>query len=77
MLQAQLDDAETSATLAHVERDCVLLLVDEGIDLKMSRGQVWRFLGPNGSGKMTTIRMICGPVATDIAIAVDGNASRA
>lgn len=31
-----------------------------GIDLQMPRGQVWGFLGPNGSGKTTTIRMICG-----------------
>ncbi len=30
------------------------------VDLKMPRGQVWGFLGPNGSGKTTTIRMICG-----------------
>jgi len=30
------------------------------IDLQMPRGQVWGFLGPNGSGKTTTIRMICG-----------------
>ena len=32
----------------------------ENIDLRMPRGQVWGFLGPNGSGKTTTIRMICG-----------------
>ena len=31
-----------------------------GVDLQMPRGQVWGFLGPNGSGKTTTIRMICG-----------------
>jgi len=35
-------------------------LAVNGIDLKMPRGQVWGFLGPNGSGKTTTIRMICG-----------------
>lgn len=32
----------------------------DGIDIQMPRGEVWGFLGPNGSGKTTTIRMICG-----------------
>jgi ABC-2 type transport system ATP-binding protein len=35
-------------------------LAVNGIDLQMPQGQVWGFLGPNGSGKTTTIRMICG-----------------
>ncbi len=32
----------------------------DGVDLQMPHGEVWGFLGPNGSGKTTTIRMICG-----------------
>lgn len=32
----------------------------DGVDIAMPRGEVWGFLGPNGSGKTTTIRMICG-----------------
>ena len=32
----------------------------DGVSIRMPRGQVWGFLGPNGSGKTTTIRMICG-----------------
>lgn len=32
----------------------------KGVDLQMPKGKVWGFLGPNGSGKTTTIRMICG-----------------
>ena len=30
------------------------------IDIAVPSGQVWGFLGPNGSGKTTTIRMLCG-----------------
>ncbi len=30
------------------------------LDLVINRGEVFGFLGPNGSGKTTTIRMLCG-----------------
>lgn len=32
----------------------------DGIDLAVPRGSVFGFLGPNGSGKTTTIRMLLG-----------------
>lgn len=32
----------------------------DGIDLNVPRGQVFGFLGPNGSGKTTTIRILTG-----------------
>ncbi|HET9023786.1 MAG TPA: ABC transporter ATP-binding protein [Burkholderiaceae bacterium] len=35
------------------------------IDLRVPRGQVCGFLGPNGSGKTTTIRMLCGLLDAD------------
>ncbi|MGH8491558.1 MAG: ABC transporter ATP-binding protein [Moraxellaceae bacterium] len=39
--------------------------VVDHIDLKVSRGEIFGFLGPNGSGKTTTIRMLCGLLTPD------------
>jgi ABC-2 type transport system ATP-binding protein len=36
-----------------------LVAVDH-LDLEIARGEVFGLLGPNGSGKTTTIRMLCG-----------------
>ncbi len=36
------------------------LVAVDALDLEIPRGQVFGLLGPNGSGKTTTIRMLCG-----------------
>jgi ABC-2 type transport system ATP-binding protein len=36
------------------------LVAVESLDLEVRRGEVFGLLGPNGSGKTTTIRMLCG-----------------
>ncbi len=39
--------------------------VVNGIDMQVRRGEIFGFLGPNGSGKTTSIRMICGLLTPD------------
>jgi ABC-2 type transport system ATP-binding protein len=39
--------------------------VVDKFSIQVPRGQVWGFLGPNGSGKTTTIRMLCGLLRPD------------
>jgi ABC-2 type transport system ATP-binding protein len=45
-------------------RDFGTLRAVDGLTIEVRRGSVFGFLGPNGSGKTTTIRMLLGLIAT-------------
>jgi len=57
--------ASTSAisTSALTKRFASGQVAVDGVDLEVPHGSVYGFLGPNGSGKTTTIRMLLGLVA--------------
>ncbi|HEY3554708.1 MAG TPA: ATP-binding cassette domain-containing protein, partial [Casimicrobiaceae bacterium] len=39
--------------------------VVDDVSIRVPRGLIFGFLGPNGSGKTTTIRMLCGLLTPD------------
>jgi ABC-2 type transport system ATP-binding protein len=39
--------------------------VVDHFDMQVAKGRIYGFLGPNGSGKTTTIRMLCGLLTPD------------
>ncbi len=39
--------------------------VVDNVDMQVAEGEIYGFLGPNGSGKTTTIRLLCGLLTPD------------
>lgn len=49
----------------HLRKEFYGKAVVDDVSLRVKAGEIFGFLGPNGSGKTTTIRMICGLLTPD------------
>jgi len=62
------DDANNGAIAVEVEgltKSFAGKVVVRDLSMRVRRGQIYGFLGPNGSGKTTTLRMLCGLLTPD------------
>jgi len=57
--------AETIIELSQISKSYGKVKAIDGISLDVKRGEILVMLGPNGSGKTTTIRLICGVIFPD------------
>jgi ABC-2 type transport system ATP-binding protein len=53
-------DASEAVHVENLRRNFGTFAAVDGIDLSVSKGEIFGFLGPNGAGKSTTIRILCG-----------------
>ena len=60
MTSAAPDEHPPAVRAERLRKTFDSLVAVEGLDLEIAKGEVFGLLGPNGSGKTTTIRMLCG-----------------
>jgi len=60
-----MTDSELAIDVTGVTKRFGDKTVVNAIDLQVRRGEIYGFLGPNGSGKTTFIRMLCGLLTPD------------
>ncbi|MEP6781826.1 MAG: ABC transporter ATP-binding protein [Gemmatimonadaceae bacterium] len=60
--QASRARAEIAIRTQQLRKEYGKIVAVENLDLEIKRGEVFGMLGPNGSGKTTAIRMLCGLV---------------
>jgi ABC-2 type transport system ATP-binding protein len=65
MSRADSDDSELIIDVAGLSKSFGERKVVDDFGLQVPRGAIYGFLGPNGSGKTTTIRMVCGLLRPD------------
>jgi len=60
-----MSDAPTAITVSGLTKIFGERTVVDHFDMEVPKGAIYGFLGPNGSGKTTTIRMMCGLLTPD------------
>ena len=58
--KGRVTDGEVAVRTSGLRKVFGSLVAVDSLDLEIHRGEVFGLLGPNGSGKTTTIRMLCG-----------------
>lgn len=58
-------DGELVIDVSGINKSFGTKQVVKDLSLQVKRGEIFGFLGPNGSGKTTTIRMMCGLLTPD------------
>lgn len=61
----EVDAPETVIDVHHLTKSFGGHKVVDDLSMSVKRGRIHGFLGPNGSGKTTTIRMLCGLLTPD------------
>jgi len=56
---------ELAIDARHLKKRFGNLLAVDDVSIDVEKGRIFGFLGPNGSGKTTTIRMLCGLLTPD------------
>ncbi|WP_018605968.1 ABC transporter ATP-binding protein [Uliginosibacterium gangwonense] len=59
------DEVDLAVDVRHITKRYGHKTVVDGLSMQLRRGEVFGFLGPNGSGKTTSIRMMCGLLTPD------------
>ncbi len=64
-IRAQGGDRDIVIDVQHLTKKFDGRAVVRDLSMQVRRGTIYGFLGPNGSGKTTTIRMLCGLLTPD------------
>lgn len=65
MTSASISKADIAIDVAGLSKSFSGREVVHDLSMQVKRGSIYGFLGPNGSGKTTTIRMLCGLLTPD------------